>query len=586
MRLPRHNAVPMGDPLQLLADRLRPAFETVAGRAGVDPVVRASDHADAQANGALPLAKELGRPPREVAQAVLDAADLDGVAARAELAGPGFVNVTFDPALIAALVTAVAADERLGVTAATAPERVVVDYSAPNAAKELHVGQIRTTIIGDALARVLDFLGHDVVRENHIGDWGRPFGMLIEHLVDIGAEHADRLEIGDLDAFYKEATAKFAADDGFRERARNRVVLLQGRDTETIALWRALLAQSASHWNDVYGKLGVLLTDGDLAGESRYEPLMPEVVDRLASAGLLEESAGAEVVFPPGFSNRDGEPLPLIVRSRAGAFTYATSDLACVVDRVERVGATRLLYVVGAPQAQHLAMIFAVSEMAGWLVPPARAEHVAFGNVLGPDRKMLKSRSGEAVRLIDVVDEAIARGQAAVAEKNPDLPAEQRAAVGHAVGVGALKYADLSTDRIRDYVFDWDRMLSFDGNTAPYLQYAHARICSIFRRAGIERSAARDTAPSLDEPAERALAMRVLGFGSAVQETAERASPHRLCTYLYELASDFTDFYEHCPVLNAPDAGTRAGRLALSDVTARVLAQGLHLLGIVAPEQM
>ena len=576
----------MADPMELLADRLRPAFDLVAGRSGVDPVVRPSEHADAQANGALPLAKELGRPPREVAQAVLDAADLSDVATAVEIAGPGFVNVTFDPAWIASLVAAVAADDQLGVAKAADPERVVVDYSAPNVAKEMHIGHLRSTVIGDALVRVLEFLGHDVVRENHIGDWGRPFGMLIEHLVDAGAGGAERLDLGDLDAFYREATTKFADDDEFRERARRRVVLLQSRDEETLALWRSLVAQSATHWNEVYAKLSVLLTDDDLAGESRYEALMPEVVDRLRAAGLLEESDGAEVVFPPGFSNREGEPLPLIVRSRAGAFTYATSDLACVLDRVEHIGATRLLYVVGAEQAQHLAMVFAVAEMAGWLTPPARAEHAAFGLVLGTDRKRLRSRSGDAVKLVDVVDEAIERGRAVVAEKNPELPAEQQEAVGQAVGVGALKYADLSTDRIRDYVFDWDRMLSFDGNTAPYLQYAHARICSIFRRAGIDRTSVRATVPVLGEPQERALAMRVLGFGAAVQETADRSSPHRLCTYLYELASDFTDFYEHCPVLKAPDAGTRASRLALSDVTARVLAQGLHLLGIVAPEQM
>jgi arginyl-tRNA synthetase len=579
-------ASPMGDPFQILAERLQPAFDAVAGRAGVDPVVRPSDHADAQANGALALAKELGRPPREVAQAVLDAADLSDIASSVELAGPGFLNVTFDNDWIAALTAAVGADERLGVAPAMDPERVVVDYSAPNVAKEMHIGHLRTTVIGDALARILDFLGHDVVRENHIGDWGRPFGMLIEHLVDVGADRAQELGVGDLDAFYKDATSKFERDEDFRERARRRVVLLQSHDEQTMALWRSLVELSATHWNEVYRKLGELLTDDDLAGESRYEALMPDVLDRLRDAGLLEESDGAEVVFPPGFSNRDGQPLPLIVRTRAGAFTYATSDLACVIDRVERVGATRLLYVVGAEQAQHLAMVFAVAAMAGWLTPPARAEHAAFGLVLGDDRKRLRSRSGDAVRLVDVVDEAIERGKAAVAEKNPDLPAEQREKVGHAVGVGALKYADLSTDRVRDYVFDWDRMLSFDGNTAPYLQYAHARICSIFRRAGIDRAEVRSTMPILAEPQERALAMRLLGFGVAVHETAERSSPHRLCTYLYELASDFTDFYEHCPVLKAPDAGTRASRLALCDLTARVLALGLQLLGIAAPEQM
>jgi arginyl-tRNA synthetase len=575
----------MADPLLVLADRLRPAFETVAGRSDVDPVIRPSDHADAQANGALGLAKQLGRNPREVAQAVVDAADLAGVAT-AEIAGPGFVNLTLEPAFIASLVADVATDEDLGIERAAAPERVVVDYSAPNVAKEMHIGHLRTTAIGDALVRMLDAVGHDVVRENHIGDWGRPFGMLIEHLVDLGVERAESLGLGDLDAFYKAASKDFAEDEEFAARARARVVLLQQGDPETLRLWRLLLTQSAEHWNEVYGKLGVLLTDDDLAGESRYEALMPEVVERLATAGLLQESEGAEVVFPPGFSNRDGEPLPLIVRSRAGAFTYATSDLACVLDRVERVGATRLLYVVDAGQSQHFAMVFAVAEMAGWLVPPARAEHVAFGLVLGPDRKRLKSRSGEPVRFIDVIDEAIERGVAAVAEKNPDLPAAQRERVGKAVGIGALKYADLSTDRIRDYVFDWDRMLSFDGNTAPYLQYAHARICSIFRRAGVDRADVRERVPTVVEPQELALAMRVLGFGTAVAETVERASPHRLCTYLYELASDFTAFYEHCPVLRAPDAGTRAGRLALSDVSARVLARGLHLLGIEAPEQM
>jgi arginyl-tRNA synthetase len=573
------------DPLLLLAARLQPAFDAVAGSPGTDPVVRPSDRADAQANGALALAKQLGRSPREVAADVVAAADLVGVAA-VEIAGPGFINLTLDPGFIAALVAEVAADDALGIEPAANPERVVVDYSAPNVAKEMHIGHLRTTVIGDAFARLLDAVGHDVVRENHIGDWGRPFGMLIEHLVDVGAEHAGDLALGDLDAFYKEANEKFAADPDFQQRARQRVVLLQQRDPETIILWETLVAQSAAQWNDVYGKLGVLLTDDDIAGESRYEALLPEVIERLAAAGLLEESDGAEVVFPPGFANRDGEPLPLIVRSRAGAFTYATSDLACIVDRLERVKATWLLYVVGASQSQHLAMVFAVAAMAGWLVSPAHAEHVAFGNVLGPDRKMLKSRSGEPVRFIDVIDEAIERGRAAVAEKNPDLPQERREVVGRQVGIGALKYADLSTDRIRDYVFDWERMLSFDGNTAPYLQYAHARICSIFRRGGIERGTVRGTTPMLGVPQERALAQRVLGFGTAVTETIERTSPHRLCTYLFELASDFTAFYEHCPVLQAEDASTRASRLALSDVTARVLARGLQLLGIGAPEQM
>jgi arginyl-tRNA synthetase len=579
----------MADPLALLDARLRRAFAAVAGGDDVDPVVRPSERADAQANGALALAKTLGRNPRDVADDVLAAADLAGVAV-AEIAGPGFINLTLEPAFLADLLADVAADDRLGVPSTADPKRVVVDYSAPNVAKEMHIGHLRTTVIGDALVRMLDFVGHDVVKENHIGDWGRPFGMLIEHLVDLGGmDRASTLGLGDLDAFYKQANTKFAEDAHFQERARARVVALQQGDAETLALWRALVAQSAEHWNDVYAKLDVLLTDEDIAGESRYESLMPEVLDRLAAAGLLEESDGAQVVFPPGFTNRDGEPLPLIVRSRAGAFTYATSDLACVIDRVERVGADRMLYVVGAPQAQHLAMVFAVCELAGWLRPPTEAVHVAFGNVLGEDRKMLKSRSGEPARFVDVVEEAIERGAAAVAAKNPQLPPEEQAAVGHAVGTGALKYADLSTDRVRDYVFDWDRMLSFDGNTAPYLQYAHARICSIFRRAvadhGVDRAAARSTVPVLATPQELALAQRVLGFPAVVDETVARSSPHRLCTYLYELASDFTAFYEHCPVLKADDE-TRRSRLALCETTASILSHGLGLLGIDAPEQM
>jgi arginyl-tRNA synthetase len=351
-------------------------------------------------------------------------------------------------------------------------------------------------------------------------------------------------------------------------------------------LWRRLIEISEAQWQQVYAKLGVLLTVDDVVGESFYNELMPAVIERLGAAGLLHESDGALVVFPPGFSNRDGDPLPLIVRSSAGAFTYATSDLACVVDRVERVKADSLVYVVGAPQAQHFAMVFSVSAMAGWLRPPAEAVHVPFGHIHGTDGKMLRSRSGDPIGLEAVVDEAIERGIAAVAAKNPDLPPGLRESIGRSVGVGALKYADLSTDRVRDYVFDWERMLSFDGNTAPYLQYAHTRICSLFRRAGIDRASIDGAAMSVVEPAERALALRLLGYEGALLEAVGRLSPHRVCTYLFELASDFTTFYEHCPVLRAPSADVTASRLALSDLTARVLAHGLGLLGIDAPEQM
>lgn len=574
----------MADPLVSVARLLAPAFEQVAGRS-VDPVVRPSDRADAQANGALALAKELGRNPCDVAADVVAASDLAGVATL-EVAGPGFINVTFADGFVADQLAEVAADPMLGVRRTGQPETVVVDYSHPNVAKEMHVGHLRTTVIGDSIARLFDFLGHRVVRENHIGDWGTPFGMLIEHLVDEGAGATSVIVNDDPNVFYQAARAKFDADDDFKERARHRVVKLQSYDPETIALWQQLVDASIEYFNTVYRQLGVLLTDDDLMGESAYQPLMPQVIERLDAAGMLQQSDGADVVFPPGYTNRDGDPLPLIVQKGHGGFNYATSDLACIIDRVERVHATLLLYVVGAPQAQHLAMVFDVATAAGWLQPPARAVHVAFGNMLGADRKMFKTRSGESVKLQALINEAIERGTASVAAKNPDLPLDERARVGHMIGIGAMKYADLSTDRIRDYVFDWDRMLAFEGNTAPYLQYAHARIRSIFRRAAVDPASVREVAPSLASPEERQLALRLLSFDGAVQETAERFTPHRLCTYLFDLAQDFSGFYEACPVLKAETDDLKRSRLALADLTARVLAQGLSLLGIDAPEQM
>ena len=576
----------MADPLTIVSDLLQPVFAQIAGHDEVDPVVRPSDRADAQVNGALALAKQVGSNPREIAQRVVDAHALDGVASALEVAGPGFVNVTFDDDFLAAELGRVATDARLGVPESVPARTVIVDYSAPNVAKEMHAGHLRTTIIGDALVRMLTFLGHDVTRENHIGDWGRPFGMLIEHLLDIGEDVASEgMAQGDLDGFYKAANAKFNDDPEFQQRSRERVVKLQSYDPETIVLWKRLVAMSNDYFNRVYRELGVLLTDDDLAGESRYQSLMPEVYDRLDKAGLLEESDGAKVVFPPGFHNRENEPLPLIVRSRNGAFMYATSDLACVVDRVERLGADLLVYVVGAPQAQHFQMVFEVARMAGWLRPPAEAVHVSFGSVLGQDRKMLRSRSGDAVKLIELLDEAIERAAAAVAEKNPQLDEATQAEVARMVGIGAVKYADLSTDRVRDYVFDWDRMLAFDGNTAPYLQYAHARICSIFRRADVEREAVRRGAITLGTAEERALAKRLLAYPTALAETVATYSPHKLATYLFDLAQDLTAFYEHCPVMRAEEP-LRSSRLALCDLTARTLQHGLGLLGIEAPESM
>jgi arginyl-tRNA synthetase len=576
----------MPDPLVTISTRLEPVFATLNDGRHADPTVRPSDRADAQINGALPLAKRIGANPREIAQAVVDSGVLAELASELEIAGPGFVNVTFSAEFLASQLAEVAADDRLGVEPAAPAKTVVVDYSAPNVAKEMHVGHLRSTVIGDALVRMHEFLGHRVIRENHIGDWGRPFGMLIEHLLDLGEDvAAEGLTQGDLDGFYKQANAKFTESAEFQERSRERVVLLQRGDEETTRLWRRLVEMSTAYFNEVYTKLGVLLVDDDLAGESRYQPLMDQTVERLRDAGLLEENDGARVVFPPGFENRDGDPLPLIIQARSGGFNYATSDLTCVIDRVERLGADLMLYVIGAPQQQHLQMVFAVSEMAGWLAPPRQAVHVAFGNVLGDDRKMLRSRTGDSVKLVDLLDEAVERAAAAVAEKNPELSAGERADVARMIGIGAVKYADLSTDRVKDYVFDWDRMLAFDGNTAPYLQYAHARICSIFRRAGIERSSVRTAPIQVDAPQERALALRLLAYPSALETTLAGYSPHKLCTYVYELASDFTSFYEHCPVLKA-DEPLRTSRLALCDLTARILGHALGLLGIDAPEQM
>ena len=576
----------MSDPIATITTLLAPVFAELNGGEPADPTVRPSDRADAQINGALPLAKRVGSNPREIAQRVVESGALAGVASDLEIAGPGFVNVTFSPEFLAAQLSDIAGDERLGVPQASDVKTVVVDYSAPNVAKEMHVGHLRSTVIGDSLVRMMEFLGHRVIRENHIGDWGRPFGMLIEHLLDLGEDvAATGLTQGDLDGFYKQANAKFTDSEEFQARARERVVLLQQGDPETTRLWLRLVEMSTAYFNAVYSKLGVLLTDDDLAGESMYQPLMDATVERLDDAGLLVEDDGAKVVFPPGFENRDGDPLPLIIQARTGGFNYATSDLTCVIDRVARLDADLMLYVIGAPQAQHLQMVWKVCEMAGWLVPPTEAIHVAFGNVLGDDRKMLRSRSGDSVKLVELLDEAIDRADAAIAEKNPDLDGDQRAEVARMIGIGAVKYADLSTDRVKDYVFDLDRMVSFDGNTGPYLQYAHARICSIFRRAGIDRASVRGLPITLDAPQERALALRLLAYPTAIDTTLETYSPHKLCTYVYDLATDFTAFYEHCPVLKA-DEPLRSSRLALADLTARTLAHALGLLGIDAPEQM
>ncbi len=576
----------MSDPLATLSTLLMPVFAGLNGGEPADPTVRPSDRADAQINGALSLAKRVGSNPRDLAQQIVDSGVLVDVASEFEVAGPGFINVTFADAFLEAQLAEVVADDRLGVARAVVAKRVVIDYSAPNVAKEMHVGHLRTTVIGDSLVRMMEFLGHTVIKENHVGDWGTPFGMLIEHLVDLGEDtSAGGLDQGELDVFYKEARTKFDGSDEFKDRARARVVQLQdGTDPETTRLWELLVAQSTTHFNELYDKLDILLTDEDLAGESMYQPMMLDTIGKLDDAGLVKVDDGAKVVFPPGFENREGHPLPLIIQARTGGFNYATSDLACVYDRIHRLDADLMLYVIGTPQSQHLQMVFEVARMAGWLKEPTEAIHVNFGNVLGNDRKMLKSRSGDPLKFVALLDEAVERAQASIAEKNPELAASD-STIAKTVGIGAVKYFELSADRIKDYVFDWDRMLAFEGNTGPYLQYAHARICSVFRRAAIERSTVRDAPIVFGHVAEKALAMRIMGYPSAIENTLDSYSPHKLCTYVYELASDFSSFYQECPILKS-DEPMRTSRLALADLAARVLEHSLGLLGIIAPQEM
>jgi len=576
----------VADPKSELSTRFRAALAAAFGDelASTDPLIRPSSFGDFQANLAMSLARTLGRPPREVAAAIVEHLEIDDLCERVEVSGPGFVNLTLRSDWIAEQANALAADERLGVAPAAAPETVVVDYSGPNVAKEMHVGHLRSTAIGDALARLLGFLGHRVIRQNHIGDWGAPFGMLIEQLVDMGAvEPGAELSVSDLNLFYQQAREQYDGDPDFAERARRRVVALQAGDPTTLALWRQLFDESMRHFRAIYQRLDVLLTDEDIDAESRYNPVLPEVVAELEAKGLTEVSQGALCVFPPGFKGRDGERLPLIVRYSHGGYGYATTDLAAVRMRVREFDATRLVYVVGSPQALHFSMVFAAGRMAGWL-DGHRAEHAQFGSVLGSDGKMLRTRSGDPIKLIDLLDEADQRA-AKIVEDRSELDPLARSTVAHAVAMGALKYFDLSFQRERDYVFDWDRMLAFDGNTGPYLQYAVTRIRSIFRRAGIDDQQASSGRIVLDEPAERALALALLGLGEAVEAVAATMEPHRLCTYLFDLATAFTDFYEACPVLQA-DEPTRGSRLALCALVARTLTLGLDLLGIQVPERM
>ena len=581
----------MADPLQQLAARFRNAITKALGAefADVDPLLCLSKDprfGDYQANVAMRLGQQLKRPPREVAQQIVDALDVEKLCTKVDVAGPGFINLWLDDSFLNDAITELAADENVGVRPVEVRQRVVVDYLSPNMAKEMHIGHIRSACIGDCITRVLEALGHPVIRQNHLGDWGTQFGMLLEHLIDTGWDASTDHAIGDLDTLYRQSQQRFDADQGYADRARARVVALQGGDEQARHYWQLLIEESVRHMNQMVQRLGVGLTDADIRPESFYNPMLADVVAELAKIGALEESRGANVVFPEGFADRDGEPLPLIVQKSDGGYLYATTDLAAIRYRINELDAERIIYVADSRQSQHFAMVFQTARTTGWAPPAVRLDHVPFGTIMGPDHKPFKTRQGGTVKLADVLDEAVRRAADIIAQKNPDLPEDQNLQIARAVGIGALKYADLSSDRIKDYVFDWDRMLALEGNTAPYLQNAYVRIRSIFRKGEIDSDQLRGQPARLDEPAERALAIQLLQLPPVLEAVADNLEPHRLCTYLCELASAFHRFYEQCPVLTAADAPTRQSRLVLCDTTARTLRRGLDLLGIAVIEQM
>jgi len=536
---------------------------------------------DYQSNAAMGLAKRLGRKPLDLAGEIVGHLDVADFCAAPEVTPPGFINFRVRDDWLGQRATASLADPRLGVPQAV-PQRIVIDYSSPNAAKEMHVGHLRSSIIGDALTRLLRFAGHEVIPQNHLGDWGTPFGMLIEHLVDLGQQEAVDA-IPDLNDFYRDARAKFDADGGFAERARLRVVALQAEEPETLAIWKRFIGESERHLEEIYALLGVGLTRDDIAGESFYNSRLAATVAELEAQGITQVSDGAICIFPPGFTTREGAPLPLILRKSDGGYTYDTTDMAALSYRLRELQVDRALYVVGAPQRLHFEMIFKAGEMAGWVRDPSQLVHVAFGSVLGEDNKMLRTRAGQAVTLMGLLSDAVESAGQVLAERSPEVGVDEDLAA--AIGIGAVKYADLSTQRERDYVFSLERMLSLEGNTSVYLQYANARALSVLSRAGV--TTAQATGPIVPvEPAEHELALALGRFPEHLEAVLEDFEPHKLTGYLFNLANTFTTFYERCPVLKADDDAVRASRLALCALTSRTLTQGLDLLGIAAPERL
>ncbi|MDN6301759.1 MAG: arginine--tRNA ligase [Brachybacterium sp.] len=584
-----------------LTQRFQTAFAAAFGPeyADADPIIRPSQFADFQCNAAMGLAKRLGRSPRDIAAEIVDAVDLTDIAEVPEIAGPGFLNIRLRTDWVAAQTAElVDPSAALGVPAPERAQTVVIDYSAPNVAKEMHVGHLRTTVVGDSIVRTLEKLGHDVVRQNHIGDWGTPFGMLIEHLLEVGEDSAEAdLVRTDPNAFYQAARAKFDAAEAaeepgtdlhgedFASRARQRVATLQSGDAESLRIWTNLVELSKQYFHRIYDMLDVTLTDEHLAGESTYNDLLEAVCDDLEAAGIARISDGALCVFPEGFIGRDEQPLPLIIRKSDGGYGYATTDLAAIRHRVGTLDADRVGYVVGAAQGLHFQMVFTAAREAGWLPAGVEAEHVKIGSVLGEDGKILRTRSGSSLRLMALLEEAVGTARPVIDALRPDLPEAEREQIAHDIGIGGVKYADLSTAHDSDYTFDLDRMLALTGNTAPYLQYAVARIRSISRKAAA-RGLTAAAAPLVDNDAERALALQLLEFGPTLVSVGAEFEPHRLCAYLFSLAQAFTSFYEASPILKGADTEVQAGRLALAELTERVLVEGLDALGVNAPQQM
>lgn len=540
------------------------------------------DFGDYQINGVMGAAKKTRQNPRELAQKVADALQQNPLIATAEVAGPGFINLKLRPEKLAQYIKTSLQDEHLGIARNSKPQTIVIDYSSPNLAKEMHVGHLRSSIIGDSLNRVLTFLGHKVIAQNHVGDWGTQFGMLVAYLIEQQQNGRADLELADLEQFYRNAKVRFDEDKNFADTARDYVVKLQSGDASVLALWQQFVQTSLQHAQAVYKKLGLKLLPADVTGESFYNDQLQSTVNELLAKGIAVDSDGTKVVFLDEFKNQDNEPAAFIIQKKDGGFLYASTDLACLRYRINTLHGNRLLYVVDARQSLHFDELFTVARKAGWLPETVHAEHVPFGTMMGKDGKPFKTRSGDTVKLMDLLNEAVTRASALVASKNPELSADEIAHIGEVVGIGAVKYADLSKNRTSDYIFDWDSMLSFEGNTAPYLQYAYTRVQSVFRKAGTWDN---NAAITLNEAMEQQLAVELLKFEDVLDSVANTSYPHYLAAYLYQIATLFSRFYEACPILKADEA-TRNSRLQLTSLTGKTLQQGLALLGIDTLETM